>query len=61
MKRIFYFFVKSAIDGSIKENPIYSYDFLGDIGDVIEWFGEYYIIVDYAIEVVEAEGDSLYW
>lgn len=61
MNRIFYFFVKDTTDDSLIENPICSDEFLGDIGDVIEWFGQDYTIVDYAIDVVEDEGDSLYW
>lgn len=61
MERIFYFFVKSALDGTVKKNPICSDEFLGDVGDFIEFNGIGYIIIDYAEEVVDLEGDSLYW
>jgi hypothetical protein len=61
MERIFYYFVKSALNGDVKENPICSDEFLGDIGDFIEFNGVGYIIIDYAEEVVDLEGDGLYW
>ena len=61
MERIFYYFVKNALTNEVKENPICSDDFLGDINDIIEWYGEDYIIIDYAEEIIELDGDSLYW
>lgn len=52
MDLIFYFFVKSAFNDVQKEEPIYSTDFLGDIGDFCEVDGVGYIITDYAEERV---------
>lgn len=60
--RVFYFFVKTSIDNVVRDTPICSDEFLGDIGDFVEIDGVGYIITDYAEEYwAEAEGDSLYW
>lgn len=52
MERIFYYFVKRALTGEVKELPICSDEYLGDINDYIEYNGTGYIIIDYAIEYV---------
>ena len=52
MERIFYFFVKNTLTGEVKENPICSDEFLGDINDCIEFDGIEYIIIDYAVEYI---------
>ena len=52
MERIFYFFVKEIESGNVKELPICSDEFLGDIGDIIEFNNIEYIIIDYAVEYV---------
>jgi hypothetical protein len=50
MTKIFYFFVNSAIDDEPCTEPIITDEFLGDIGDYIEFDGAGYYIRDYAIE-----------
>ena len=50
MERIFYFFIKEAKSGNVRDLPIYSDEFLGDIGDPIIYNEELYIIVDYIVD-----------
>lgn len=61
MARIFYFFLKSAVDDIPVENPICTDDFLGEVGEFVELDGVGYIVTDYVEEIIEEEGDSLYW
>lgn len=50
METLFYFFVKRSIDDVMREAPICTTVFIGDIGEFCEIDGVGYIIVDYAIE-----------
>ena len=63
MDILYYYFVKSAVDDSPREDPIYSNSYLGEIGDSIIEDGVGYIITNYVVETAdtEPEGDSLYW
>ena len=61
MARIFYFFLKSAVDDTPAENPVCTDEFLGEVGEFVELDGVGYIVTDYVEEIVEEEGDSLYW
>lgn len=52
MERIFYYFVKRALTGEVRELPICMDTYVGDIGDFFCFNGEGYIITDYAVEYV---------
>jgi hypothetical protein len=65
MTTLFYYFLRSAIDDSVNEQPYLTEDFLGEVGDFIELDGVGYYVEDYAMEdfetETEMEGDSMYW
>ena len=50
--RVFYYFLKTAVDDMPVKDPIYSETFLGDIGEFIRIDGINYIIIDYVEEII---------
>lgn len=58
MARIFYFFLKSAVDDTPVKDPICIDEFIGDIGEFVELDGVGYIVTDYVEEIVCEEGED---
>lgn len=60
MDTMFYFFLRSSIDGEKKADPVCTInEFLGDVGDYVELDGAGYIIDDYASELIYDEREVL--
>lgn len=49
---LFYYFLKRSMTGEMRELPICTDSWMGDISNYIEIDGVGYIIVDYAIEQI---------
>lgn len=52
---IFYYFLKRSFDNFVIKTPYITFDFLGNVGEFIEFDGVGYIIEDYAVEPVYVE------
>lgn len=50
METLFWYFLKSSVDDIVRQSPICSECYLGEIGDFVELDGVGFIIIDYAIE-----------
>lgn len=65
MTKLYYYFLRSAIDDSKITDPYITSDKIGNVGDFVELDGVGYYIDDYAEEEYETEtemeGESLYW
>ena len=47
---IFYYFLKSSLEGVVRDTPYITDIYMGDIGDFVTIDGVGYIIIDYAVE-----------